>query len=416
MNKENTSTIIPFFLFYFLLISLCCIRAQSILNDSTHSKNQLYGCIKPNIVVSHPFGLFISRINHNLNAAPPKSIKLNIDIGSANVWLPEVKAYRPKDPSVVEHLKQFPWHKRDSVFQALPQNYDSSVFSADGVVKTFNVNIRLPLSKSFELAVSMRSFLLSQGEMPFSIFTNDEFIELFHSHIAGGEDPFARKNYGLNKANIYYQDLKGNAMHIKNGQFVVPGIQFNLFHYMPWDFLRKHQLLFNSGLHIGCNTSMYNRSLDIGVSAVLQKQMKVGKQNAITWAIAGSILRQKVFDIESKAAFSSSPYFFSYETMFEYRKQLRKNKFWQIGLNFYYQSDYNKEDEFEQLTPIGNRISPHWHLALTHLYRNNQNWTLISSFGNKWIWSFYINEDFKVNNAPDIQTGIAVEIPILRNK
>lgn len=71
-----------------------------------------------------------------------------------------------------------------------------------------------------------------------------------------------------------------------------------------------------------------------------------------------------------------------------------------------------KEDDFELLTPVGNRISPHWHLAFTHLYRNNQNWTLISSFGKEWIWSFYLNEDFKVNNAPDIQTGIAVEVPL----
>ncbi|MES2654168.1 MAG: hypothetical protein V4620_01170 [Bacteroidota bacterium] len=400
------------FLLPVMLLFAGSINSQSILNDSISSTNQLNGCYKPNILVSHPFGLFISRINHNFNGAPPKVIKLNIDLGSANVWLPEVKAYRPKDPAVMEHLKQFPWHKRDSVFQAFPQNYDSSVFSADGVIKTFDINVRLPFSKSIELVVNMRSFLLTQGEMPFSILTNDELIEFFHSKIAGGEDPFARKSYGLNKANIYYQDLKGNTLQIKNGQFVIPGIQFNLFHYLKWNFLRKHQLLFNSGLHIGCNTSVYNRSLDLGASAAIQKQIKIRKKNALTFALAGSILKQKVIDINSQATFSSSPYFVSYETMFEYRKQLGKGKFWQIGLNFYYQSAYNNEEDFDQLTPIGKRISPHWHLALTHLYRNNQNWSLISSYGKKWVWSFYLNEDFKVNNAPDIQTGIAVEIPI----
>lgn len=81
------------FLMPVMILLVSTVNSQNILNDSITSAYELNGCYKPNILASHPLGLFISRINHNFNAAPPKGLKLNIDLGSANVWLPEVKAY-----------------------------------------------------------------------------------------------------------------------------------------------------------------------------------------------------------------------------------------------------------------------------------------------------------------------------------
>lgn len=384
--------------------------------DSVEGKQFFQGCIKPYIIPSHPLGLFISRINHNLNTITPQTIKFNLDIGSANVWLPEVRLYQPNDPNIAKHLGQFNWDKRDSIFQAFPRNYDSAVFSADGVIKTFHLNIRFPLPKQFELAVSIRSMLLTQGNLPLSAITGDEFIEFFHSNIAGGEDPFARKYYGINKAGINYQDFQGNRMQISNGQFIIPNIQFNLYHYFNTDFLNRHQMSVNSGVHCGINVSDYNQSIDVGISGAIQKFIKLSDKRTLALALAGSALKPQIALLKTKANFSTAHYFLAYEAMVEYRRQFKNRFFWQIGLNFNYQSAYNNEAEFNSVVPIGNRISPHWHLAFTHMYRNNQNWTLITSLGKKWIWSFYLNEDFKVNNAPDIQTGIGVEIPFEKKK
>jgi hypothetical protein len=100
--------------------------------------------------------------------------------------------------------------------------------------------------------------------------------------------------------------------------------------------------------------------------------------------------------------------------MFEYKKKMKNNNFWALGLSFYYLDSYHPEKEFDNITPVGNRYSPHWHLALSHLYTNSQYWSLIYTYGSKWLWSVYLLEDFKVNNGPDIQTGISVEIPLNR--
>tara|TARA_B110000902_G_C14221263_1_gene555252 strand:+ start:1012 stop:1152 length:141 start_codon:yes stop_codon:yes gene_type:complete len=41
------------------------------------------------------------------------------------------------------------------------------------------------------------------------------------------------------------------------------------------------------------------------------------------------------------------------------------------------------------------------------------NWTFIYTYGTpKYKLMLYIKEDFSVNNAPDIQTGVSLKIPI----
>jgi hypothetical protein len=57
----------------------------------------------------------------------------------------------------------------------------------------------------------------------------------------------------------------------------------------------------------------------------------------------------------------------------------------------------------------GNRVSTHWHYALSHLYRRLTYNTLFISYSKGFFSvSGYIKEDFFVDNAPDAQTGVAV--------
>jgi len=364
------------------------------------------------MVAAHPLGLLLYRINHRFNSEPVSNTTVQIDLGSANIWLPEVRGYLPQDPQAVDHLSSFPWHQRDSVFQGMPRNYDSMVFRADGVIKTIQLQAHFRISRKLELSVGMRNFLLTGGSDPTTLLTGDGFIESFHEHVAGGTDPFARKQYGLNQAEIYYQGPDGTPVHFQKGNFVVAGITTDLIYYPDFNLFKQHCIYLQTGMHLGLNTTAYNRGIDAGISVGVFKQYPVGKANTLSVAVAVSLMRQHLFDLNATADFIEGKNLPTTEWLFSYRKTLNRYRFWELGLDFYYLGPYNPLSSFDQITPVGNRLSSHWHMALTHLYRSSQNWSVFFAFGKKWTWMVYINEDFKVNNAPDIQTGLALEIPL----
>ena len=72
----------------------------------------------------------------------------------------------------------------------------------DAVIKEFRIGINFPIAKRHELSITLRSYLITKGKYPFSFFTSDENVEWFHSNIAGGEDPYGRRYYGLNQVNL----------------------------------------------------------------------------------------------------------------------------------------------------------------------------------------------------------------------
>lgn len=369
------------------------------------------GIHKPNMVSAHPLGFMLYRINHRFNNGPVHNTTITFDLGSANIWLPEVRGYLPQDPQAVEYLSNFPWHQRDSIFQGMPRKYDSMVFRADGVIKTIQLQAAFRINPKLEMCIGLRSFLLTGGGDPATLLTGDGFIEAFHEHVAGGKDPFARKQYGLNQAEVYYHSPNGNPIRFQNGNFVMAGITTDLIYYPEADWLRQYRLRMYTGLHLGFNTTSYNRGVDAGVSLGFLKRISAGKANALCFAAAGSVMQQRLINLNAQASFVDNKYLPAFEGILAYRKSLTGKRFWELGLDFYYLGPYNPSASFEQITPVGNRLSSHWHMALTHLYRSSQNWSVFMAFGRKWIWMVYINEDFKVNNAPDIQTGIGVAIP-----
>ncbi len=283
-------------LFVYFLICTRLVFAQSkgdsVLVDSMVEEEM----IKPVMLTTHPLGLFISRIDHHFTAAPPENIRLSFDIASGNVWLPPVTELIPLDPANAAFLSQIPWHKRDSVYQAMPKNHDSLYIGADGVIKTFRIRMDIRLTKQSELDVELRSFLLTKGEMPFTIFTSDAFIEAFHSRIAGGKDVFARKEYPYNQAYIDLYDKNKKAIHLREGDFIVPGLQLTYYYYPQIKSLWRHGIAINTGFHVGINSTAYNPGMDLGVSGMIRKTMKTGKTGFLYFAMAGSILRQKVLN------------------------------------------------------------------------------------------------------------------------
>src|SRR5574343_1754870 len=93
--------------------------------------------IKPTLLPAHPLGIFTSRIDHQLANSATNKLTFQATYSSANVWLPQVTSIIPRDASSQQLLSAVIWHKRDAVYQGLPQNHDSTVFRADGVIRTF---------------------------------------------------------------------------------------------------------------------------------------------------------------------------------------------------------------------------------------------------------------------------------------
>ncbi|MCU0421584.1 MAG: hypothetical protein MUC81_02145 [Bacteroidia bacterium] len=370
------------------------------------------GSYKPFLLPSHPLAQFIGYVQHNFRTAPVQKITLHAGLNNANIWQPKVLGYLPHDAKVTQLLSQFPWHKRDSIFQGFPQQYDSTVYAADGVTRTLYVHTRIRLSKRDEMEVGFKGVLFSGGSLPTAFVTSDEFIEWFHSNIAGGKDPFARKRYNLNDAYLYYKDREGREINLSKNAFIIPGIQLHYYRYCHHQKLSKRNIQLGFGVHTSFNTTSFNRSFDGGISTNIQKQFKYGAKHYFTLGASVGVLQQKIITLKQSVDFSRNHTLKSVEAIFEYRKMLHAEKFRSLGLHFNYIDPYHPAREFDNITPVGNRLTSHWHLGLTHLYRNSQYWSLIYTLGNQWIWSIYILEDFKVNNAPDIQTGISVEIPL----
>ena len=210
-------------------ISLCFCSVLIAQQDSLSFKN---GTDNPNILTTHHFGIFSSRINTNFKFTPYKTPTFSINSVSGNNFHPLVAAFFPKDPKVREALSKIIWHDRHFNYidqETTPADYMSIVI--DAVIKEFRLVTNIPLSKKHELGISLRSYLITKGKYPFSFFTSDETLEWFHSNISGGEDPFGRRYYGLNQVNFKYIDKNGNTLELNNNDFFIGGIEFNYFYY-----------------------------------------------------------------------------------------------------------------------------------------------------------------------------------------
>lgn len=205
-------------LLFYLLFNLS-FNAQE--KDSLVFKN---GIERPSILSTHHFGIFSARINQNFKISPPKSSTFSLNYTSGNTFHPYVEAYFPKNPEVRARLSEIKWHDRPFNFinkETTPADYINIVI--DAVIKEFRANYNFAISNQHEFGLTLRTYLITKGKHPFSLFTSDETIEWFHTNIAGGEDPFGRRYYGLNQVNFSYQDRNGRTLQLNANDFFVGG-------------------------------------------------------------------------------------------------------------------------------------------------------------------------------------------------
>lgn len=398
------------FLFVFFLTSLLSFSQEK---DSLYFKN---GIENPSLLTTHHFGIFSARINQNFKLKAPTKTTFTFSSESGNTFHPFVEMYLPKDPSIRESFSKQIWYNRQFAFTdqtTTPAEYAN--INIDAVIRGFRLQLTFPIGKKHELGIALRSYLITKGNDPFSLITSDESIEWFHSNIAGGEDPYGRRYYGLNEVNFKYTDRYGNVLELENNDFFLGGIEFNHHYYPQLLINKKQQLYVNFGTHIGINTSKFNSSVDVGFSANLIKKIQLKNKNEFNIAAGGSLLRKNLINFKEVVDLGNNRFLGSLESEIEFTKYTKKKNYHSFGIHYQFQTRYNKHDEvsYYHLKGKWQEIKAGWQHGFTTLYEGLSAWTFLYSYGRpNYKITLYLKEDLLVNNAPDAQTGISIQIPI----
>jgi len=364
--------------------------------------------IKPNLVTLHPIALFSMRKLNNFKSRPDKfSISAHYSMG--NIMLPKVDIYYPIKSDDLNFLKELPWHWRQ------PEGIESEIetLEVDGLFRNLNLDFNVELAECHELNLTLRTLYFEAGSQPFTFFNSDAFIEWFHSNIHGGDDPFARKVYGYDKAKFFYRNRKGEELTLNKNDFIVPGVEMSYYYYPKCETLRLKNINSNFGFHLGVNTSAFNNSLDLGGAYSISKYWQLGAHRYLSFSLGTTLIYYQLL----KKASASHVFFNNFnglaEGVLEYKwKHKLKNRMSSFAFDYVvqtpYRLGYSYHNDYNGLIFDGLRNTSHWHLTGTHLFRENQFWSLIYSYYvNSFVLSVYLQEDRVVNNAPDTQTGIS---------
>ncbi|PQV47248.1 hypothetical protein CLV33_10730 [Jejuia pallidilutea] len=400
-------------LLFYLLFNLS-FNAQE--KDNLVFKN---GIERPSILSTHHFGIFSARINQNFKISPPKSSTFSLNYTSGNTFHPYVEAYFPKNPEVRARLSEIKWHDRPFNFinqETTPADYINIVI--DAVIKEFRANYNFAISNQHEFGLTIRTYLITKGKHPFSLFTSDETIEWFHTNIAGGEDPFGRRYYGLNQVNFSYQDRNGRTLQLNANDFFVGGLEFNHFYYPSFLKDEEKHIHVNFGNHIGINTSKFNTSIDYGISLNSVKSLTLKNKNEFNFGVGASVLYKNFINLKNNNIdLGNNSLLASLEGHIEFTKYTKKGNYNAFGINYHIQSRFNKkaEEGYYKLLGKWREINGGWQNGVATLYKALSNWSIVYTYSKRnYKLSLFLNQDLLVNNAPDFQTGIAFNIPILK--
>lgn len=399
----------------FVLFCFYCFVLTAQQTDSLSIKN---GIDNPSILSTHHFGIFSSRLNTNFKHTAPKKTTFTFNYTSGNNFQPFLEAHFPKDPAVREQLSQVIWHDRQFNFidqETTPADYLNIVI--DAVIKEFRATVNIPINKQHELGITLRSYLITNGKHPFSVFTSDETIEWFHSNIAGGEDPFGRRFYGLNQVNFKYLDRNGNTLELNNNDFFIGGLELNHYYYPKLSINKTRNIYINFGTHLGLNTSKFNASVDAGISANAIKKLVLKNNYELNLAVGTNLLRKNIINFKDVIDLGNNPYLATAQGELEITKYTKRGNYNAFGINYHIQSRYNKKEEADYYRLLGKwrEINGGWHNGVYTLYKPLSSWNFIYTYGTpKYKLSLFLKEDLKVNNAPDFQTGVSLKIPLTK--
>jgi hypothetical protein len=215
--------------------------------------------------------------------------------------------------------------------------------------------------------------------------------------------------------NFRYTDRNNNTLELSTNDFFIGGIEFNHFYYPSLAINKTKNIYLNFGSHLGINTSQFNSSLDIGVSANTIKSIQIKNNSEIYFGLGVNFLRRNVIDFDTTIDLGNNPFLATFEGNIEYTKYTKKNNYHAFGVNYQIQSRYNKLEEADYYKLSGNwqEINGGWHHGVSTLYKALSNWSFIYTYGRpNFKLALYFKEDFLINNAPDFQTGLNLQFPI----
>jgi hypothetical protein len=236
------------------------------------------------------------------------------------------------------------------------------------------------------------------------LLTSDEFIEWFHSNIAGGEDAFGRKNNAFGNAFFYYKDVNNNEIRIKKGDILMSEISNYINFYPKW---RPKNIHLNTSVLTGLSLINKTWTFDLGISGTAVKTFKFDK-NRLDWGVSTGIMFPSTFQ-DQPVVVNNTNRLISLESHWNYVFSKLKGE-WVLGANFHMQSSYHSMQENNYNTIMRRGLTSHDHMGASHLTRWLQGWSLVLGRNWKdWSVSCFIREDFWVDNAPDAQVGWGIQ-------
>jgi len=396
-----------YLLLFFLSGNICF--SQTIVEGQGDSLSQ--NIYYANRLSSHPFGILRSRFNHNFQTSPTEGISLSFQLSSGNVWLPEVLAYEPLEQQDRDLLSSLAWNDREFYFKESSMPANTMELHADGVFRFYQIDLLIPLREGHELTLNTRAFSLDGGSVPASLLTSDQFIEWFHSNIAGGEDPFARKVYGLNNAQVFYQDAREKVWEMNKGGFTLSGIDLSYSYYPEFKGLKRKGFYTRFGGQLGVNVSGANPSLDLGLNSTFVKTLEFANRKELRIGLSASAFKLNVISLGEGVELSNRRLLLDSEFLLSYLIPIRQNAYFSLAVSYGIQSSYFRSSEFDYQVLTGDRISSHWHYSISHLYKTLSASSLIVSYSHGILaYSLFLREDFSVDNAPDVQVGLGLRL------
>ena len=356
----------------------------------------------------------MSRINTNFQLKADKNLSVTANISSGNIWLPKVKSDTPINESDRNEVSKLKWYNRYGMIAFLHNPPTKTTkFEADGVIRLYQIQLNLPLSDQHEIKVNSRMFSLDGGKIPTSIVTNDQLIEWFHSNVAGGDNPFARKAFEYDQAKIRYSDENGKTFQINSGDFIFSGIDLSYYYYPQFKYLEESSVCANFGVQVGANLNDINPSFDLGLTVTIIKSIHLKRERRFNVGLSVGAMRMQVLEYDVAVQLITRRNLVNSEFLLEYLKHYKNKSSLSFGMSWVTrvtQNSFSKKSDFENIILAGERSASHWHLALFRLYdiRTSYNFMISYAKGN-FAYSTYFREDVTVNNAPDAQGGIGVK-------
>ena len=374
----------------------------------------------PQHLPTHPLAALHGRVHHSFEVLPVQQSRLRFNYSLGNVWLPGVSIYQPLDPSTAQELEGIEWQLRQYSFNPDSEPNDSYYFAADGVLRQFNLSYETALRKGplgasrtrWELRTHATMLLLDPGKAPSALLNSDDFIEWFHSNVRGPEDPFARRAMSMNEAGILYRDAKGYELEMQSGDVWLSTAQADLRYYWGGASARQTQWFGTFGLHPALRAGYGQFGADVGISTSIMRAIPLssGPDNTgrrLILGAAGDVVRHNLLERSQNVDISTRSSLMSAEINLSYEGKKRPGYQMAYGINYRCNESLHNNAETTGQVLAAPFTSYHWHHAGAHLFHNSHGWTFYMAYQRKrFNASVYVREDFPIDNAPDLQTGL----------